>query len=165
MNYKSEYGGNNLEMSKFSSDQMICTSWGCGAFSCGFTAGLVMWQDVVACGGRRVLSDDGSWRNHVLAGVCVCVCEGGWVDGGGGCKGRLVGGERVELFTQQTGLPSPSSWPASHPPTVGDMDPGGAVNSSDMEQSARAATSCWYSGSCSLYYHLSFVWVCHSSSH
>lgn len=37
------------------------------------------------------------------------------------------------LFTQQTGVPSPSSYPFTHPPTVGDTDPRGAVNSSGME--------------------------------
>lgn len=40
-------------------------------------------------------------------------------------------------FTQQTGLPSPSSYPCIRPPTVGDIDPGGAVNSSGMESVCR----------------------------
>lgn len=36
-------------------------------------------------------------------------------------------------FTQQTDIPSPSSQPCTRPPTVGDIDPGGAVNGSGME--------------------------------
>lgn len=75
--------------------------------------------------GWRVLSDDVSWRNHV------------WAE-----SGRAVGEEEIKkgakerkrgALTQQTGLPSPSSYACIRPPTVGDIDPGGAVNGSGME--------------------------------
>lgn len=94
---------------------------------------VVLWLCVHVCHvagggyvwGRRVLSDDGSWRNHV------------WDE-----SGRGVGEEEIKkdakerkraAFTQQTGLPAPSSQPCTRPPTVGDIDPGGAVNGSGME--------------------------------
>ena len=94
---------------------------------------VVLWLCVHVCHvagggyvwGWRVLSDDGSWRNHV------------WAESGRGVGEEEIKKEAKErkrgAFTQQTGLPSPSSYPCIHPPTVGDIDPGGAVNSSGVE--------------------------------
>lgn len=115
-------------MLTLSSDQMNGTSWGCeGVFlwCYGSVRMVVMWQEVVNVWGWRVLSDDGSCRNHV------------WAESGRGMGEEEIKKEAKErkrgAFTQQTGLPSPSSYPCIHPPTVGNIDLRGAVNSSGME--------------------------------
>lgn len=115
-------------MLTLSSDQMNGTSWGCeGVFlwCYGSVRMFVMWQEVVNVWGWRVLSDDGSWRNHV------------WAESGRGMGEEEIKQEAKErkrgAFTQQTGLPSPSSYPCIHPPTVGNIDLRGAVNGSGME--------------------------------
>lgn len=117
------------------SDQMNGTSWGCeGVFlwCYGSLRMFVMWQEVVNVWGWRVLSDDGSWRNHV------------WAE-----SGRGVGEEEIKkkakerkrgAFTQQTGLPSPFSYPCICPPTVGNIDLRGTVNGSGIESICCDAT-------------------------
>lgn len=98
----SESGSSSKVLLLSSNDQMSGASWGCeGVFlwCYGCVCVFVMWQEVVTSG-RRVLSDDGSWRSHV------------WDE-----SGRGVGEEEIKsyvkkrkigAFTQQTGLPSPS---------------------------------------------------------
>lgn len=100
------------------SDEMSGTSWGCeGVFlwCYGCVCMFVMWQEVVTSG--RVLSDDGSWRNHVWD-------ESGMGVGEEEIKKDAKERKRGALHNKQSSLPPP----ASHSPTVGDIDPGGAVN-------------------------------------
>ena len=61
------------------------------------------------------------------------------------------------VFTQQTGLPSPSSYPCIRPPTGGDIDPRGAVNSSGMKSVGRECSQ--GPTPCSL---LQALWICHN---
>lgn len=89
------------------------------AFSCGVMAACAC----LSCGrrwlrvGGRVLSDDGSWRNHVWD-------ESGMGVGEEEIKKDAKERKRGALHNKQCSLPPP----ASHSPTVGDIDPGGAVN-------------------------------------
>lgn len=103
-----------------SNDQMSGASWGCeGVFlwCYGCVCMFVMWQEVVTSG-RRVLSDDGSWRSRVWD-------ESGRGVGGGRNKELCKRRERWEpLHNKQGSLPPPDSCS----PNVGDIDPGGAVN-------------------------------------
>ena len=81
---------------------------------------FVMWQEVVTHGG---------------GGCCQMMSPGGTMrelGGGERSKERHIGEEKRSLYTTNRS-PFPLQLACTRPPTVGDIDPGGAVNSSGME--------------------------------
>lgn len=97
------------------------------AFSCGVTTVCAC----LSCGRRWLrVGVEGVVRWLLLEDPCVS-----WKWEGVGLEEIKKGAKewRRGAFTQQTDIPSPSSYPCTRPPTVGDIDPGGAVNGSGME--------------------------------